>query len=273
MLMPTPTQQLDDQLSGILSSIPVLEGFIGGCPITNGQHHEVFRLFYPNHPDYIVQSERKDGKTKFTSKVENSIIQANAGIAPPCIFHDDKITVYEFIEGDHPKATDANIIRMADVIKTIQSGPKMKGTYCPIKKMNKLRAKIEMPKHINKYIDQIVKHLKRNTSLVPSHNDLALQNIIDDGKKMYVIDWEFSGQAVKEWDPAFLSVHGHFNVDQDKLLLETLHGKLDYDIWINHKFYKLIFIGMLIAMKVRSGDKKALKAWSALFDRIMVGKY
>lgn len=273
MLMPKHIDELDNELSSTLAHIPVLEGCIGGSPITNGQHHKVFRLFYLDHSDYIIQSERKDGKKKSISKVENSITQANVGVAPPCIFHDDKIAVYEFIEGKHPKATDANIVRIANTIKTIRSGPKMKGTYCPIKKMNKLRAKVKMPKHINKYLDQIVEHLKHNTSLVPSHNDLALQNIIDEGKKMYVIDWEFSGQAVKEWDPAFLSVHGHFNVDQDKLLLESLYGKFDYDMWVNHKFYKLIFIGMLIAMKVRSEDKKALRAWSALFDKILIGKY
>ena len=130
-----------------------------------------------------------------------------------------------------------------------------------------------MPTHIDKHLDQIVKHLKNNTSLVPSHNDLALQNIIDAGKKMYVIDWEFSGQAVKEWDGAFLSIHGHFNVDQDKLLLESLYGTIDHDIWITHKFYKLIFIGMLMAMKLRSGDDKAVKKWSSKFDKILIGKY
>ena len=273
MLTSNHSQQLDYELSSTLARIPILEGFIGGRPITTGQHHEVFRLFYSDHSDYIIQSKRKDGKKKSTRAVENSIIQANVGVAPACIFHDDEITVYEFIEGEHPEVTDANIVHMANAIKIIQSGPKMEGTYYPIEKMNKLRDTIKMPKHINKYIDQIVKHLKRNTSLVPSHNDLSLLNIIDDGKKMYVIDWEFSGQAVKEWDPAFLSIHGHFNVDQDKLLLEALYGKFDYDMWINHKFYKLIFIGMLIAMKVRSEDKKSLKAWSALFDRVMVGKY
>jgi len=267
--MSSPTQQPNDRLN----RIPLLEGFTGGCAITNGQHHEVFRLFYSNHSDYIVQYKRKDGKEKSMSKIENSIIQANVGVAPTCIFYDDQIAVYEFIEGKHPKVTDANIIRIADTIKTIQSGPKMEGTYCPIKKMNKLRAKVEMPNHINKHLDQIIKHLKHNTSLVPSHNDLALQNIIDDGEKMYVIDWEFSGQAVKEWDAAFLSIHGHFNVDQDKLLLESLYGTIDYDIWINHKFYKLIFIGMLMAMKIRSGDDKAVKAWSSKFDKILIGKY
>ncbi|KKL90362.1 hypothetical protein LCGC14_1905430, partial [marine sediment metagenome] len=202
MLTPKHIDELDNELSSTLARIPVLEGCIGGSPITNGQHNKVHRLFYLDHSDYIIQSERKDGKKKSVSKVENSIIQADAGVAPACIFHDDKIAVYEFIEGSHPNATDANIVRIANTIKTIRSGPKMKGTYCPIDKMNKLRAKVKMPKHIDRHIDQIVKHLKHNMLLVPSHNDFSLLNIIDDGKKMYVIDWEFSGQAVKEWDPA-----------------------------------------------------------------------
>jgi len=44
----------------------------------------------------------------------------------------------------------------------------------------------------------------RDLDYVPSHNDLVLENLLRDGERVWLIDWEFSAMASPYWDLATL---------------------------------------------------------------------
>jgi thiamine kinase-like enzyme len=56
-------------------------------------------------------------------------------------------------------------------------------------------------------------------ALVPSHCDPLCENFLDIGERMYLIDYEYSGNNDPMWDLSDLSVEGGFTPEQDRLLL------------------------------------------------------
>ncbi|MFZ9629525.1 MAG: phosphotransferase [Ilumatobacteraceae bacterium] len=60
--------------------------------------------------------------------------------------------------------------------------------------------------------------------LVPSHCDPLCENFLDTGTRMFVIDYEYSGNNDPMWDLGDLSVEGEFDADQDAALLHAYFG-------------------------------------------------
>lgn len=56
---------------------------------------------------------------------------------------------------------------------------------------------------------------------VPSHCDPLCENFLDDGERMFVIDYEYAGNNDPMWDLGDLSVEGEFTAEQDDVLLRN----------------------------------------------------
>ena len=69
--------------------------------------------------------------------------------------------------------------------------------------------------------------------IVFAHNDFYYKNILDDGKKLWLIDWEFSGFNSPYLDLANLSKNNEFSEDDDNFILEGYFGD---SITSNSKF-------------------------------------
>jgi thiamine kinase-like enzyme len=61
-------------------------------------------------------------------------------------------------------------------------------------------------------------------AVVPSHCDPLCENFLDTGERMYVIDYEYSGNNDPMWDLGDLSVEGEFTAEQDAALLRAYFG-------------------------------------------------
>jgi thiamine kinase-like enzyme len=60
--------------------------------------------------------------------------------------------------------------------------------------------------------------------LVPCHCDPLCENFLDTGDRMFIIDYEYSGNNDPMWDLGDLSVEGGFNSEQDGALLHAYFG-------------------------------------------------
>ena len=58
----------------------------------------------------------------------------------------------------------------------------------------------------------------------PCHCDPMVENCIDDGDKMYIIDFEYAGNNDPMWDLGDLSVEGDFTAEQDREILIEYFG-------------------------------------------------
>ena len=63
------------------------------------------------------------------------------------------------------------------------------------------------------------------TTLAPCHCDPLCENFLDDGKNMWIVDWEYSGMNDPLWDLGDLSVEAGMNEDQESELLLSYFGK------------------------------------------------
>lgn len=61
-------------------------------------------------------------------------------------------------------------------------------------------------------------------ALVPSHCDPLCENFIDTGDRMFLIDFEYSGNYDPMWDLGDFSVEGSFTPEQDDVLMRAYFG-------------------------------------------------
>ncbi|MGR3376390.1 phosphotransferase [Salipiger abyssi] len=61
--------------------------------------------------------------------------------------------------------------------------------------------------------------------LAPCHCDPLCENFLDDGEKMWIVDFEYGGMNDPLWDLGDLSVEGHFTDAMDREMLEAYFGR------------------------------------------------
>jgi thiamine kinase-like enzyme len=62
-------------------------------------------------------------------------------------------------------------------------------------------------------------------ALAPCHCDPLSENFLDDGKKMWIVDWEYSGMNDPHWDLGDLSVEAEMDDAQEAELLQGYFGR------------------------------------------------
>jgi thiamine kinase-like enzyme len=61
-------------------------------------------------------------------------------------------------------------------------------------------------------------------ALAPCHCDPLCENFLDDGARMWIVDWEYSGMNDPIWDLGDLSVEAGFDGDQDREMMAAYVG-------------------------------------------------
>jgi thiamine kinase-like enzyme len=59
--------------------------------------------------------------------------------------------------------------------------------------------------------------------LVFGHNDLLAANFIDDGKRLWLLDWDYAGYNTALFDLANLSSNNALSAEQEDRILETYY--------------------------------------------------
>lgn len=60
--------------------------------------------------------------------------------------------------------------------------------------------------------------------LAPCHCDPLCENFLDNGERMWIVDWEYSGMNDPIWDLGDLSVEAGFNESHDREMMEAYCG-------------------------------------------------
>ena len=60
--------------------------------------------------------------------------------------------------------------------------------------------------------------------LVACHCDPLCENFLDQGRRMWVVDWEYSGMNDPMWDLGDVSVEGGFTAEQDEEMIRAYFG-------------------------------------------------
>jgi thiamine kinase-like enzyme len=60
---------------------------------------------------------------------------------------------------------------------------------------------------------------------VPCHNDLLTANFIDDGTRLYIVDWEYAGMGDRFFDLANFAINHDLDADARRAFLEAYSGE------------------------------------------------
>ena len=148
------------------------------------------------------------------NEVHNTKAAAQAGVAPPVLYHlpEYDVMVLQFLDGKTMSKDSLNRpgmpTRMAQAIKTLHAGPRFYSDFNMFRlteyylKLCEDRS-IKIP---DGYPERMgtVNHIEEAMSVrplpaVPCNNDLLAENYIDSGEKLWLIDYEYSGNN----DPCF----------------------------------------------------------------------
>lgn len=161
------------------------------------------------------------------------------GVSPKLIHSELGVLVLEFIESEtlDSKGIQKNLERIMPVIKKIHneipnflSGqPAMFWVFHVIKYYsNFLRS--NQSSHLDKIDDLLNKaskleKLSSPREIVFGHNDFLAANFLDDGSKIWVVDWEYGGFNDPLFDIGGLASNNDFNQDLEKEALEMYYEK------------------------------------------------
>ena len=177
-----------------------------------------------------------------------------AGVSPAVLYHEPGILVIEFIEGKTLTAADMRqstlleqavtlIKRAHQTIPHHLRGPAQ--MFWPFHVIRNYAATLREGQslhqdHLPSLLTQAEK-LERTIGpidLIFGHNDLLAANFLDDGDRLWLIDWDYAGFNSPLFDLGGLAANNDLNVDQEAYVLERYFGNVDPDLWSRYRAMK-----------------------------------
>jgi thiamine kinase-like enzyme len=183
-----------------------------------------------------------------------------AGLSPELVHAETGIMVLRFIEGRTLGEADlaTNLDRIVPLLKKCHEsvGRHLRGPANAFWVFHVIRDYVTVlgaQPHYLSVADRL-EAAQVPMPLVFGHHDLLPGNFIDDGRRLWLIDWEYGGFGTPMFDLANLSSNGNFEAAQDSALLKIYcEGKSDEPL-------RRAFA----AMKVASALREAL--WAMVSD-------
>jgi len=164
-----------------------------------------------------------------------------AGISPEIVYAEKGLFIIRFIEGYTFKEQD---VRQQENLEKIV--PLIRACHTEIPQYFRGPALVFWPFHVcRNYIRTAGETNDRVTDLLPrfieinaeleksvgdvqlifGHNDLLAANFIDDGNRLWLIDWDYAGYNSALFDLANLCSNNGFSPDQEDWLIEAYYQK------------------------------------------------
>ena len=183
-----------------------------------------------------------------------------AGLSPEVVHVEPGITVLRFIDGRTFGEADmrANVAAIVGLLKTChrELGRLLEGPANAFWVFHVIRDYVRLIGADPKYLALADRLEKQQVPLplVFGHHDLLPGNLMNDGRRLWLIDWEYGAFGTAMFDLANLSSNGAFEPAQDATLLDAYFaGKADAAL--HHSF---------AAMKAASALREAL--WAMVSD-------
>ena len=163
-----------------------------------------------------------------------------AGVAPKVIRNEKGFLIVEYIQSNpltfEKIKEEKNLKKIIFLLKVVHKnvfnyfhGPALTfWSFHSIKDYARTLKEINSPyiEDLNTFLDdsKILENMLGPSAIVFSHGDLYPPNILDDGKMLWLVDWEHAGFNHALNDLASLSKHGELNKDEENYILEQYYG-------------------------------------------------
>lgn len=222
-----------------LTQLPIWTGPVKAVPLEGGLSNE----------SWVAENDGEKFVVRFCEDVPVHHVERGheimaskaafkAGLAPELVFHDKGVMVFRFIEARTYGVDDIrpNLGRLIDLIKAFHhdmpahmSGPaRLFDVFHYVRDYART-----LEQGGSRFVDQLdrFKALARGMAavqvpmhLVVTHNDLLPANFLDDGERIWLIDFEYTAFGTPAFDLANLSANAGFDAGEDARLLELYFG-------------------------------------------------
>lgn len=231
--------ELHDELVGAMQRVPELAGKrLRLVALSGGITNRNYRVDVTGEKDrYVIRLGGNDTHLLGISReVEHAATVAAAGVGVGAevvaFLRPEGYLVTRFIEGTPMAELDVHaphvIERVADSIRRFHEGPAIPGLFVPLRIVEAYRAlardngvrippEFELAQAIGRRVELAL--LSNPLEMRPCHNDFLPGNLIDDGSRMRIVDWEYAGMGDAFFDLGNFSVNNELTPDEDAALL------------------------------------------------------
>ena len=168
-------------------------------------------------------------------------LAAHLGLAPELVHQEPGLLVSRFVAGQTLSAVDlvdSRLIgRLGAALRQLHDGwDVVTGQvlyFCPFQAIRTYaRSAVDLGAKLPREIDELVEESRRLAHgtgpfrPVLCHNDLLPANLIDDGDRFWLLDWEYAGMGNPLFDLASISANAGFTPEQELVLLEAYRGRI-----------------------------------------------
>ena len=236
---------MDQQIERILSQVPgwssadaVVTPLLGG--ITNQNYRvdiagETFVLRIGGRGTHLLGIDR--GRERTCTQ-----IAAQLGVGAEVVHFlasaSEEVLITRFIPGEgispETAARPEVLRRIVDAMRRYHAGPDFPGTFSPfatVRSYHKLA--LEHSVSFPGTLPQVFSLMARIEAAIgplqqprPCHNDLLASNFIDDGRTIWILDWEYAAMGDPFFDLGNFAVNQSLDVEECKLLLRYYWGEV-----------------------------------------------
>jgi thiamine kinase-like enzyme len=229
----------DSGLIALCRRIPALADAVNIRALEGGLSNKNYRIDTATN-SYVMRVGAAGQELLGIDRV-NEIINTHsawrAGVGPAVIdsLPDEQVLVLGWIDAKTLHATDLQtqpvlLSRIAQALRTLHSATAFQGRFhFPTIRNNYLKKVLKEGYFLpDRYLDfePLVLELERLLAahaepLVPCNNDLLAENFLDDGEKIWIIDYEYSGQNEASFDIGNLAGESFLPDEQLALLCDA----------------------------------------------------
>ena len=216
----------DDALLERLARLPCWQGAVSLTPLTGGLTNLSW-VAEDRGEKFVVRCGGDIPVHHVFRDRERAASRAafEAGLSPEVVHVEPGITVLRFIEGRTFVEADmrAELARVVPLLKTChrEVGRRLQGPANMFWVFHVIRDYVRLANADATYL-AIADALERRQVPLPvvfGHHDLLPGNFMDDGKRLWLIDWEYGAFGTAMFDLANLSSNGEYDAAQDEALL------------------------------------------------------
>lgn len=242
----------------IKQQVAALDCFKNPCDITplDGGLTNVNVMVTDSQSKYVVRlgADIPEHGVMRWNELALSRAASNAGFSPKVFHHEPGVLVLEFIEAKTYTEADvqdpATLPRVIDFIRQVHLGLSkhltqpalafwpyhVNRTYVARLKADESAYKTELPEMLlhNSRLEAATGKI----DMVITHNDLLAANILDDGKRLWLIDWEYGGFNSPLFDLAGLASNNDLSVQQERAMINQYFDSDDNSLWRSYNALK-----------------------------------